>query len=303
MRHFFLFLLLACVPSLQAAPNILTSIHPLQLIAGQILGEHGSADTLLPPGASPHAYSLRPSDQRKLMQADGFFWIGPDMENFLEKQAERRIDTSHAMQQLSGLHLLHYADGHDHHDHEHGLKEHDHDHAPGAVDAHLWLSSHNARVIAEYMAAEFARLNPSASMHYQANLKAFQQEMEALDKELAALLAEVQGAPFFVFHEAFNYLEQQYELPHRAVFALSAEVQPGARHVQHIRQMLERSGPACLFTEPPAAPRLVESLARDFPVRLQELDPMGQQADSYAALLRGLANQMHDCLSGLSATP
>lgn len=296
-RSLSLILLLVCSQSLLAAPKVLVSIQPLQLIAQSILGQQGTSEALLPPGSSPHSFSLRPSDSRRMAQADAFFWIGPDMENFLQKLAERKSQQSHALQAIPGLELLYYDEAHEHGEHE--LKQHDHDHLPGALDAHLWLSSHNARVIAAYMADEFTRLQPSAAEYYQANLQAFQRELDELDKELSQWLQPVQGKPFFVFHEAFNYLEHRYGLEHRGVFALSADVQPGARHMQQMRQVLEQAGASCIFYEPPAAPRLAHSLAKDLPVRLQELDPLGSKVDSYPALLQSMAVAMQQCLADL----
>lgn len=292
-RFFSLIFLLACSQPLLAAPKVLVSIQPLQLIAQSILGEAGSSEVLLPPGGSPHSFSLRPSDSRRVAQADAFFWIGPDLEVFLQKLAERKPQQSHTLQHIPGLELLYYQQEHE----DHELKQHDHHHQPGALDAHLWLSSHNARVIAAFMADEFARLQPSAAATYQANVQAFNDELDALDQELSELLLPVQGKPFFVFHEAFNYLEHSYGLEHRGVFALSAEVQPGARHVQQMRQTLEQTGASCIFFEPPAPPRLAHSLAKELPVRLQELDPLGSTVDSYPALLRSMAVAMQQCLA------
>lgn len=307
MHRFLLFFVLSALSHpLFAAPVVLTSIQPLQLIASEILGEQGTSEVLLPPGASPHSFTLRPSDSRRFAAADAFFWIGPDMENFLVKLAAQRPGQSHAVQQLPGLELLYYnggdAAGHaalQDNEQSAALRQHDHHHQPGGLDAHLWLSSLNARIIADHMAQEFAQLQPDAAGHYQENLQAFNRKLDLLDQELRELLLQVRKKPFFVFHEAFNYLERSYGLQHQGVLALGAEVQPGARHVQQMRLALEQAGPSCIFTEPPAPPRLAQSLIRDLPVQLQELDPLGSKIDSYAGLLRNLAHDMHQCLNGL----
>lgn len=294
------FLLIVCSTAAQAQVNILTSIKPLQLIAQAIQGEQGQAQVLLPPGASPHSFSLRPSDRKRLAEAELFYWIGPDMENFLTALAKQHQQASIAIQSLPNLQLLYYTaehedeeDDHEHHD------EHDHHHQPGGLDTHLWLSIPNARVIAERMAADLSRLDAQHAAVYQNNLAAFQQRLKTLDNELAQLLAEVQDKNFFVFHEAFNYFEQAYGLQHGGVLAINAEVQPGARHLQQMRQRLEQAGPSCIFTEPPAPPRLAFSLSKDLPIQLQEVDVLGVQAQNYEQLLQGLANQLKQCLSSL----
>lgn len=294
------FLLILCSTAAQAQVNILTSIKPLQLIAQAIQGEQGQAQVLLPPGASPHSFSLRPSDRKRLAEAELFYWIGPDMENFLTALAKQHQQTSIAIQSLPNLQLLYYTaehedeeDDHEHHD------EHDHHHQPGGLDTHLWLSIPNALVIAERMATDLSRLDAQHAPVYQNNLAAFQQRLKTLDNELAQQLAEVQDKNFFVFHEAFNYFEQAYGLQHGGVLAINAEVQPGARHLQEMRQRLEQAGPSCIFTEPPAPPRLAFSLSKDLPIQLQEVDVLGVQAQNYEQLLQELASQLKQCLSSL----
>nr|MDT0253921.1 zinc ABC transporter substrate-binding protein [Endozoicomonas sp.] len=66
-------------------PKVLASIKPLQLIAQAVTEGVTNADVLLPPGSSPHSYSLKPSDARKLRNADVVFWVGPSMESFLSR--------------------------------------------------------------------------------------------------------------------------------------------------------------------------------------------------------------------------
>ncbi|MDT4845991.1 High-affinity zinc uptake system protein ZnuA [compost metagenome] len=298
-------LLIACCAlllslSARAEVSLLTSIKPLQLIAAAVQDGAGSPDVLLPPGASPHSYALRPSDVRKVRDAQLLYWIGPDMEVFLSKVLDGRKGPSVAVQELPGLHLRQFgeADGHEH-EHEHDY-EHDHDHRPGSIDAHLWLLPANARVIAARMAADLASADPANASRYQANLKAFDQRMEQLDARLKQRLAPLAGKSYFVFHEAFDYFEEAYGLEHAGVFAISAEVQPGARHVAAMRAQLQKAGPSCIFSEPPLRPRLADTLSEGLPVRLAELDAMGVaakvDANGYESLLQNLAGEFAGCL-------
>jgi zinc transport system substrate-binding protein len=285
----------------QAEVRVLTSIKPLQLIAAAVQGETGRPEVLLPPGASPHHFALRPSDVRRVQGADLLYWIGPDMENFLPRVLEGRERPSVAVQSLPELTLRHFgeeASDEDEH-HHHDAEEHDHDHRPGSLDAHLWLLPANARVIAAKMAADLAAADPANAARYQANLASFEQRLDALDGELKARLAPLAGKPFFVFHQAFDYFEAAYGLQHTGVFTAASEVQPGARHVAAMRERLAAAGPACVFSEPPLRPRLAETLSAGLPVKLAELDALGAGAKSYEQLLGELAGQLAGCLEGL----
>jgi len=293
--------LLALAGSAQADVRLLTSIKPLQLIAAAVQDGVGAPDVLLPPGASPHNYALRPSDVRKVREVELFYWIGPDLETFLPRVLQGRSAPTVSVQTLPGLHLRHFGEGEAHADHDDG--EHDHDHRPGTLDAHLWLLPDNARVIAARMAADLSAADPANAPRYQANLRAFEGRLTQLDQRLRQRVAGVGGKPYFVFHEGFDYFESAYGLQHRGVFSAATEVQPGARHVAEMREKLQQAGPACVFSEPPWRPKLTETLAEGLPVKMAELDALGARlnanAHGYEQLLDDLANDLAGCLEGL----
>ena len=287
--------------SAHAEVKVLTSIKPLQLIAAAVQDGAGVPEVLLPPGASPHNYALRPSDVRRVQSADLLYWIGPDMEGFLPRVLKGRTLPSVAVQDLPGLKLRHF--GEDNHAHAEEADEHDHDHRPGSLDAHLWLSPVNARVIAAKIAADLSAVDPANAGRYQGNLKAFDERLDALDLRLKARLAVVEGKPYFVFHEAFDYFEDAYGLKHAGVFSVAAEVQPGAQHVAAMRARLQAVGKTCVFSEPPLRPRLAETLVAGLPVKLAELDALGgytpATAQGYEQVLEKLGNDLAGCLESL----
>ncbi len=296
------------VASAQAEVRVLTSIKPLQLIAAAVQDGVGAPEVLLPPGASPHHYALRPSDVRRVRDADLLYWVGADLENFLPRVLNNRQKPQVAVQDLPGMALRHFGDSHEEHaghgeDHADEDLGHDHDHRPGSLDAHLWLSPVNARVIAARMAADLSALDAANAARYAANLQAFEQRLDALDGRIRPQLAALQGKPYFVFHEAFDYFEAAYGLKHAGVFSVLTEVQPGARHVAAMRERLQAAGPSCVFSEPPLRPRLAETLTAGLPVRLAELDALGGtlpvDATAYPLLLENLANGLSECLNSL----
>ncbi|MCL9655399.1 zinc ABC transporter substrate-binding protein [Pseudomonas protegens] len=292
---------LFAIGSAQAEVRVLTSIKPLQLIAAAVQDGVAVPEVLLPPGASPHNYALRPSDVRKVQSVDLLYWIGPDMEGFLPRVLNGRSLPSVAVQDLPGMKLRHFAE--DSHSHAEEADEHDHDHRPGTLDAHLWLSPINARVIAARIAADLSAADPANAARYQSNLKAFNERLDALDTRLKARLAGIAGKPYFVFHEAFDYFEDAYGLKHAGVFSVAAEVQPGAQHVAAMRARLQQVGKTCVFSEPPLRPRLAETLVAGLPVKLAELDALGgytpATAQGYEQVLEKLGNDLAGCLEQL----
>jgi zinc transport system substrate-binding protein len=289
------------ITAAEANVRVLTSIKPLQLIAAAVQDGIAVPEVLLPPGASPHNYALRPSDVRRVQEADLLYWIGPDMETFLPRVLSGRSKASVPVESLPGMHLRHFTASAEHHDDDED--EHDHDHRPGSVDAHLWLSSVNARVIAAKMAADLSQADPANAARYESNVKAFSARLDALDAKIKQRVAGISGKQYFVFHEAFDYFEEAYGLRHAGVFAVSSEVQPGAQHVAAMRARLTEFGKTCVFSEPPLRPRLADTLSAGLPVKLAELDGLGgytpATAEGYEQLLSKLADDLAGCLEGL----
>jgi zinc transport system substrate-binding protein len=289
------------VTAADASVRVLTSIKPLQLIAAAVQDGIAVPEVLLPPGASPHNYALRPSDVRRVQEADLLYWIGPDMETFLPRVLSGRSKASVPVASLPGMHLRHFTASAEHHDDDED--EHDHDHRPGSVDAHLWLSSVNARVIAAKMAADLSQADPDNAARYESNTKAFDARLDALDAKIKQRVAGISSKQYFVFHEAFDYFEEAYGLKHAGVFAVSSEVQPGAQHVAAMRARLTEFGKTCVFSEPPLRPRLADTLSAGLPVKLAELDGLGgytpATAQGYEQLLSKLADDLAGCLEGL----
>ncbi|HIE2484340.1 TPA: zinc ABC transporter substrate-binding protein [Pseudomonas aeruginosa] len=287
-----------------AEVEVVTSIKPLQLIVSAI--QNGARETrvLLPPGASPHSFSLRPSDLRALRSADLVYWIGPDLETFLQPALEGRTGRTVPVQDMEGLRIRHFGElttgGMDEHAEE---EDHDDLHRPGSIDAHLWLNPGNARVIASGVTADLIQLDPTEAARYKANLAAFNERLDKEDARLKSRLEAVKNRPFFVFHQAFDYFEDAYGLNHRGVLAIGTEVQPGARHVAEMRSRLQATGPVCLFNEPPVRPRLAETLSQGLPVRFAELDALGFDIqpgpDGYTKLIGKLGDDLASCLEAL----
>lgn len=319
LRQLTLFLLLTASSfALAEQPRVLASIKPVQQIATAVLDGIAPVDVLLPPGASPHSYALRPSDRRLIEEATRIYWVGPELETFLQALFDD-AGSARALMQDAELQLRRYAErdqmaepagqSHSEHDHDqaHGQDHHDqhddHDHGPGSLDTHVWLSPQNALAMARYMAADLGQLYPQHAAQMDDNLQAFATRLAQLDSRLQQRFAALQKRGYFVFHDAYGYFEDHYGLQALGVFSVSHEIQPGARQVNALREQLQHSGAVCVFTEPQFSPRLVHSLTRDLPVRSGVLDPLGVDiapgSQGYLQTIEQLAESLAGCLEQL----
>ena len=295
----------------RADAAVVASLKPLGFIASAITDGVTETQVLLPDGASEHDYSLRPSDVKRLQNADLVVWIGPEMEAFMNKSAQSISDKNKVtVAQLDGVKpLLMKGGDDDDHDHEgdndhaaHENEKGDAHHHHGDYNMHLWLSPEIARLSAVAIHDKLVELMPQSRAKLDANLKDFEAQLAAADKEVGNELAPLKGKGYFVFHDAYGYYEKQYGLTPLGHFTVNPEIQPGAQRLHQIRTQLVEQKATCVFAEPQFRPAVVEAVARGTSVRMGTLDPLGTNIqlskESYATFLRQLANQYSSCLKG-----
>ncbi|WP_429072604.1 zinc ABC transporter substrate-binding protein ZnuA [Aeromonas veronii] len=309
MRIIALFTVLLAVSLPVRAIEVLTTIKPLGFIAAAITDGVSEPKVLLPTGASPHDFSLRPSDIRSINSADLVVWVGPELEGFMAKPLANHPHAL-ALTQVEGMPLFNYAtqdshDSHDHDDHDHAAHEHgDHDeghegHHHEGVDPHIWLGPTQAKVIAKAIASELGKLDPANQARYDANLAAFDTKVDAKDKVIAGQMKAVNEKGYFVFHEAYGYWERHYGMSSKGHFTVSPERRPGAKTLVDIRKALEEKQASCIYAEPQFSPAVIESVARNTGAKVLLLDEVGEQVplgpDGYPQFMQQLADAFAQC--------
>lgn len=286
-----------------APPKVAVSIKPLHSIAAAIMKGVAEPELIVKGASSPHTYSMRPSDAELLQHADIVFWTGPELEAFLEKPIEALsgntlniplIDDSDVIRlppRESGTFEPHQ-DGDEHA----GAGDHGEE-----VDPHFWLDPENARAIARVMTRTLGNIDPNHQAAYEANRKAFDAQMVSLEDEVSKEVAPIEGRPYIVFHDAYQYFERRFGLSAAGSITIKPEVQPGAARISEIETKLRSLGAICIFSEPQFEPRLIQTMAEESGAHRGVLDPLGadipEGPDMYETLIKGLATGLNSCLS------
>lgn len=299
--------------SAMAAPNVVVSIKPIHSLVAAVMDGVGEPKLIVEGAASPHTYSLKPSNAKTLQDADVVFWVGHGLEAFLEKPLEALATkaTVIELEDTKGLEKLKFREGgafeaHDHgdeghgehahgdegHDHAHEEGEHkdgehaheaeeDHDHAGhdhaghdhGEYDMHLWLDPMNAKAMAAAIETTLIQADPSNAAKYQENAKKLMDNLDALDTELATTLEPVKDKPFVVFHDAYQYFEHRYKVRVAGSITVSPETMPGADRVRQIHDKIKSLNATCVFAEPQFEPKLVRVVTEGTDAKSGTLDP------------------------------
>ncbi len=287
-------LLLSTTNSL-AEVNVVVSIKPLHSLVASVMQGVGTPTLLLEGNSSPHTYSLKPSDAEKLQQAQVIFWIGHELEAFLEKpiQSLAQNATALALIETPGIKKLAVRES----EHEEG-----HDHDEHSVDAHIWLDPENAKAMVKVIAATLTEVDPPNAKRYAANAEITLQDLAWLSEDITAMLATGKKQGFIVFHDAYHYFEKRFGVAAAGAIAIHPENPPGAEAIVAMRQRLASGGIGCVFAEPQFDNKLVKVITEGSSVRAETLDPLGADVEPgpllYWIAMRNLATNMTDCLKG-----
>lgn len=302
LRILTIFLLL-CLPVLQSCqsepptkPVIVSTIKPIHALVYAIAGGETSPleiRQLLPDGASPHHYALKPSDMRTLETARVVFRIGSGLETFLDKPLATAIPTREVitLADIPGIQAL---GSRQQHGHEHA------GHDAHSADLHLWLNPVNAIAMSREIARALSVIDSAHQAEYLANAQQLIAEIEATDARIRQQLAPLNQQPYLSFHDAWQHFDTHYGLNFAGAVTLDISRLPGARHVQDIRKIIEAKQAVCLFQEPQFPPAMVKTLVEGSTIRIGELDPLGMELpldkDTYPKLLQAAADSFQQCL-------
>ncbi|AVL52770.1 zinc transporter [Roseobacter denitrificans] len=311
-------------PAFADAPKVAADIAPVHALVARVMEGVGAPDLIVQPGASPHEYSLRPSEAAALQNADLVFWIGPDLtpwlgdtletlaanavvsalldapetikldlrENALFEAHDHSDHDDHGDKQHADHdHEEHAHDDHAHDDHAHDEHAHDDhddhahgDHAHGAHDPHAWLSPRNASNWLNVIAAQLSAADPENASLYFANAAEGRAEIETLIDTVNATLAPVRGGEFIVFHDAYQYFEVDFDFPAAGAISLSDASDPSPARIAEIQGRIADQAVSCVLTEPQFNPGLVATVLDGTEAQTGILDPLGSDLEPGPAL-------------------
>lgn len=321
---------LAVLPTVALAdvPIVVTDIAPIHGLVSRVMAGVGEPHLLVPPGASPHGYSLRPSDARALSEAGAIFWVGEALEPWLEASIEQLAERAQVTELLAqketftlqfrtsavfgaaderahdAEHGDHDHDAHDHHNHEDHVEDHDdhnhEDHHHEGIDPHAWLSPENGKIWLSVIAEKLATVDPDHASVYRANAESGKGEIDQAIEEVSQSLPEnTQG--FVVFHDAYQYFEAFFGLKSLGAISLSDASDPSVARISAVRAAVVAANPSCVFSEPQFNAGLVDSVIGQTPVKSLVIDPLGTGisvgANFYPDLIKDIGATFASCFN------
>ncbi len=308
---------LTLAPTIASADvSVVTTIKPVHSLVSGVMEGVSTPELLIKGAASPHDFSLKPSQAGQLQNADVVFWIGDHLETSLAKPISTMAEKALRIELFDAPGVQHLkfrdGDGFEGDDHEHGEThdqadsgkddDHDHNHGADGLDPHIWLDPENARAMVREIAEDLSAADPENAATYKANADAMDRKLIDLIQSTNERLAPVKGRPFIVFHDGYHYFEDRFGMPAAGAITLNPEVPAGADRVAEVHDTIEKQQADCVFAEPQFEPKLIRVVLEGTEARSGTLDPLGADLKDgpglYFALISAMADAMADCLSG-----
>ena len=267
LSFLFLALLFSCTEKESSLPdeiNISVSIPPYAYFVKQIVGNRANVYTLIPPGSNAHSFEPSPESMKQLVKSDIYFRVG-DIFNFekvfLKKIASNKM--SNVVDCSRGIDII-------------------------ENDPHLWLSPKNAKIITNTILDIMVNNYPQHTNYFRNNSKRFIHELDSLDSEIENILALKKNKILLVYHPAWKYLAEYYDLEEIAIEQDGKS--PKAKDLQKFIEGTKEKGASCIFYDPHFDDSAVTAIALSLGLSINSLNPL---PTDYLANLKEIGEKLN----------
>lgn len=285
---------------------VVTSFYPMYVAAENVIGdvEGVTLENLSEPQTGClHDYQLTAADMKLLSKADVFIVNGGGIESFLSDVAESYPDLK-IVQACDGIDLLESAEGTgeshndlssnedaDHDDHDHS------EHSHGDENAHVWMNLADYQIQVQNICNGLSEADSAHAEQYAKNAQTYQGKVQELQQEAAELASQIASQPVVIFHEAYEYIVQEYGLQLAGEMNLDEERQVSAGEVADILHSIEDNHVSVVLAEELYGTDMGEMVAKQSGVKVIYLDTLTRgdySADSYLEGMRSNIEQLKE---------
>lgn len=251
---------------------IAVTIIPEKTFVEAVCGELAEVITLIPPGNSPENYEPTPKEMEKLSKASLYFSVGVPTEeaNILPNVGDIKVIS--LAKEVAAIYPERIFES-------------------GGRDPHIWLSPKRVKIMIETIAREMGNLDKVNRDKYDENAKNYIKQVDALDQQIISALDGVQNKKFIVYHPAFGYIADDYNIE---MYSLEEEGKEAtARHLQDMVDLAKKEGIKVLFYQEEIDGRQSEAFAEEIGGKTICLAPL---AEDYIGNLKKMAETIAEAM-------
>jgi zinc transport system substrate-binding protein len=262
-----------CAPPQKDTVSYVTTIHPLYAILQELVATRAEVHRLVPPGASPHTFSLKPSDARLAQTATALFYVDEHLDGWATKVS-------------SGKHVQVFPFVPERYHH---AAPHAHTHTEAhQANPHFWSNPMAVAAILPTLTEKLTELDPDGKEIYHENAARFLSELRNLDEEILSKFEDLEDRSLILFHPSWDYFLNHYGISTAAMIESAPGKEATPRHLKSLIALATEKNVHAILTETqlPRAP--AELIAEETGLPLYEIDPLGgvPGRETYAELIR-----------------
>ncbi len=257
--------------------SVITSFYPMYIAAKNIVGdcEGVTLENLSEPQTGcMHDYQLTTEDMRRLSAADVLIVNGGGIESFLADVAA----------QYPKLAIINAS--------EHTALLDD--------NAHAWMSISEHRIQVRTIADKLAKLDAAHADSYEKNREQYLCQLDELYEKQQEAAQETAGEKILIFHEAFDYMAQDYGMTVCGGMDLDEERQVSAGEVADVLRQIRTQEVRVILAEELYGKRMCETLQKETDIGVIYLDTCVRgdyRADSYLRAMEENITRMRQAVS------
>jgi len=253
---------------------LVTIVRQIEMVEF-IGGDYVDVTVMVPAGESPHSFEPTPDQMIKVSQATAYFKVGSGVEfelvhmaTILEQNPNLKVfDCSEEITVVSFDehygHDNHHDEGdeHSHDEGEHHNENHGHSHDHGSTDPHVWTSPLNFKKMAEVVYNGLVEINPENQQEYYSNYEDYILKLDNLNANVSDKLDPYEGRSFMVYHPAWGYFGDTYNL--RMIAIEAGGKQPGPAGIAAIIEQAQNENITVIFVSPQFDTSSAETIAAE----------------------------------------
>jgi len=262
----------------QSKPKYAATILPLYDALEEIGKDRIEAVLIVPPGASPHTFTVTPQQIKDLEGTKAVFendfgleeWIGTIATNVSNAQI---IKVGDAFKQAVGNN-----DG----------------------NPHIWLNPEyfvgEARVITDTLKEQ----DPQNAAFYEDNFTNYSTSILTEAHKLKERLSGIKNKNIISFHDAFPYFAEYFGLNIVGSVEPIPGKEPTPKEIVALENTIKEKNVKAIFSEPQMSQSVINALVEDTGVKALTLDPLGNTdtRNTYIKLMQYNINEIIEGLNG-----
>jgi zinc transport system substrate-binding protein len=249
--------------------RVAASFYPIAEATTRVGGDCVEVTNLTPAGGGPHDLELTPKQVTELSKDNLVFYLSKGFQPQVEAAVENLPTSVTAIDLLAGLPLMTIQQ-----QLEGTQGDQDGEVLEGDLDPHVWVNPLLQIKIAQGIHDALVAANPSCASTFDNGLASYKSELETLDADIAAGLANCSSKVIVTTHRAFVYFSDRYGLVQIPIAGISPDVEPDPKTLEAVASAARSNNVQVIYFEDAVPPDLAQTVAREIGATTDALSPV-----------------------------